>query len=92
MTNEEAVVEIANSILRLRQSFRRLGLQPPKAIELSNHEDGDRLRCMAPRDMLQFNADMGGGADPEWVANICGVEVRYPGQWRARERGGRDLV
>lgn len=92
MTNEEAWVDLANSILRMRRSFVRLGLQPPKAIELASHKDGDRLRCCTPGDLVRFDPGMGRHDDPEWVATICGTEVRYPGHWRARERGGRDLV
>lgn len=92
MTNEEAWVDLANSILRLRRSFVRLGLQPPKAIEVATYEDGMRLKSRTPGDLVRFDPGMGRHDDPEWVGTVCGTELRFPGKWRARERGGRDLV
>lgn len=88
---EDAFIEIANAITMLRRAFMRAGLRPPKAIELETHEDGDRLRLSLPRDMLVAEPRMT-DRGPQWVCSIVGLDIHYPGQWRARERGGIDFV
>jgi hypothetical protein len=91
-TGYDPMREICNAILRLRAAFKCAGMDAPVLIELGKHEDGDRLRYVMPRDMLLAQPQITDKPDPEWVCNIVGMEVRYPGRWRARQRGGRDFV
>ncbi|NLS27973.1 hypothetical protein S2M10_29750 [Sphingomonas sp. S2M10] len=86
---DEAFLDLCNSVHRLRRSFIRLGLKPPKSIEVADYDDGMKFRAMSPGELVQTYPALGRNDDPEWCANVVGVEVRMPGQWRARERGGR---
>lgn len=91
-TGYEAMREICNAILHLRRAFIQAGMKPPVSLEIADREDGMRLRYVMPADMIAAQPQMTSKDDPEWVANIVGMEVRYPGQWRARLRGGRDFI
>lgn len=89
---EEQIRAIGEAILKLRKAFLTAGLKPPVSIELGHHVDGTKLRCLLPPDLYLSQPQITDSPDPQWVCNIMGMEVRYPGQWRARERGGRDFV
>lgn len=91
-TGYEAMREICNAILHLRRAFIQAGMKAPVSLELGDREDGMRLRYIIPDDMIAVQPQMTGRNDPEWVCNIVGMEVRYPGAWRGRERGGRDFI
>lgn len=89
---EEHIYAIGNAILKLRRAFIDAGISPPVSIELGDWEAGDKLRCYIPRELFHAQARMTDKPDPEWACNIMGMEVRYPGRWRDRERGGRDFI
>lgn len=89
--SEEAFQDIAGAIGRLRHAFLKHNMQPPKSIELGSIDDGYAFRHYMPKNMVMIEPRQSGD-DPEWVCNIMGMEVRFPGQWRSRERGGRDFV
>jgi hypothetical protein len=90
--SDEAFTDIANAILRLRRAFLKHHMEPPKSIELATIDEGHRFRYYMPKDMVMMTPRQPSGNDPEWVCTIAGMEVRFPGQWRAREKGGRDFV
>ena len=94
MPKEDDFSTIAEAIVRLRHAFLRAGFSAPKSIELGTYEDGTRFRSLAPSDMMQFNPDAmaKGIAQPEWVGNFYGVEVRMPAQWRADIKGKRHAI
>lgn len=92
MEQREPFDEIANAIHRLRIAFKKLGLEPPVAIELSSIRDGDKFRHLMTRDMILAQPRMGVEQnDPEWVCHIVGIEVRMPAAWRQELKGGRVL-
>lgn len=84
--SEQAFQDIAGAIHRLRAAFKRHGLEPPKSIELGSHEDGDRMRHYMPRDLVLAQPKFTDLPDPRWVCNIIGMEIHWPGKWRAYER------
>lgn len=88
--DERAFSEIATALMRLNAMFRKAGLQPVKSLELGSHEDGDRLRAYLPRHMVVPEPrQLTDAPNPEWVCNIVGVEVRFPGRWREYETAHR---
>jgi hypothetical protein len=89
--NDDAFRDIANAVMRLRHAFLRHGFEPPSAIELGSHENGDRLRYALPRDLVVAQPRMDKD-DPEWCFDFQGVEFRYPAHWRSTKRGGREAV
>jgi hypothetical protein len=90
---DDAFTDLANAVLRLRGAFLKHGLTPPKAIELGSFEDGARLRATVDNNLVHFDPGMGrSDSNPDMVGNLCGVEIRYPAKFRARERGGFDVI
>ena len=91
MTDQDTFHEIADAVHRLRRAFIRAGMKAPVSIELGSHEDKHRFLYVMPRDLVlaQPRFDK---PHPEWVANIMGMEVRMPAQWRITGKGGRGLV
>lgn len=90
--SREAFEDIANALMHLRAAFIKHHMKAPKCIELATRKDGDILRYMLPMDMIYTQPEIGRRDDPDIVMNIVGFEVRYPAQFRARERGGFDIV
>jgi hypothetical protein len=90
--SEQTLNDIADALHRLRRAFIRHGLNPPVSVELATYEDGERLRYSLPRNLIITQPTLTDAPDPRWCCNIVGVELLWPGKWRARERGGRDLV
>jgi hypothetical protein len=91
--SDEAFTDIANAVLRLRHAFLKHNLNPPASLELASHDDAAKLRDMLPREMVMATPSMGNDpARPDIVFPVCGVEMRYPAEFRARERGGFDIV
>ena len=88
---DEAFREIADAVYRLQRAFIRAGMKAPVSIELAAIDDSDRFRYTMPRDLVMAQPCMDKN-DPEWVANIMGMEVRMPARWRADRKGGRTLV
>lgn len=84
--SEQAFQDIASALHRLRAAFVRYGMKPPISVELGSHDDGYRLRSYMPRDLVSAQPRMTDKPDPEWVCNIIGVELRWPGRWRAYMR------
>jgi hypothetical protein len=89
---EKTFDDIANALMRLRAAFKRHGLECPVALELKTRRDGDHLRHMVGRDMTYSQPQMGRGQNPDIVINLVGFEIRYPAEFRARERGGFDIL
>jgi hypothetical protein len=90
---EEAFADIMNAIARLRIAFLKHNLSAPISIEIGSLRDGDALRHLMPRDMFLAQPRMGETKqDAEWVANIQGVEIRMPAQWRRELNGKTHLV
>jgi hypothetical protein len=74
---------IIEAIRTLNHEFRIAGLKPPAAIELASRDDGDRLRMMAPRDLVGDSRFVKVDAQTGLLANecqICGTVVRWPGK------------
>ena len=91
-TKDEAFSDIFNALMRLRAAFQRHNMEPPKAIELATIEDGARFRHSISKDMVMLQPMMGNNpARPDLVCNVCGIEVRFPARFRAREGGGFDI-
>ena len=91
MTDQDTFHEIADAVHRLRRAFIRAGMKAPASIELGSIEDKDRFLHAMPRDLVLAQPHLD-KPHPEWVANIMGMEVRMPGQWRVNSNGGRGLV
>ena len=87
--DEAAFKEVMNAMQRLRVAFLKCGMNVPVSIELGTVRDGDIFRHRMPREYVLAQPRMGETkADAEWVANMFGIEVRMPAQWR-RERDGK---
>lgn len=89
-TREEIFTDIAEAIYRLRRAFKKHHLEAPVAIELGSHEDMMRLRDCVPAEYLNVGPML--LERPSLVANIAGVDIVAPAQFRARKRGGFDVV
>lgn len=92
MSDDEAFTDIANAIGRLRIAFLKHNLTPPKSIELGDHDAGDRFRHAVGTNMVLTQPRLEGRDDPELVCHFMGIEIRYPGHWRALRGGGRELI
>lgn len=90
---DDAFDDVFNAIANLRIAFMRHGIEPPKSIELSTYKDKDIFLHKMPRDMVLAQPRMGETRkDAEWVANIMGVEIRMPAQWRTDLDGRSKLT
>lgn len=92
--DEDAFTEIANAILHLRIAFQRCGFQAPKSIELASHDDGFRMRHILPREMIMATPAQGlrNEDDTDVLFPVCGVELRYPAQFRRLQRGRTETL
>lgn len=86
-----AADDIIDAVYRLRIAFKKHGMEPPVAIELGAPKDGSIFRHLMTREMIHSDPRMGVDKDnPAWVANVMGIEVVMPAEWRS-ERGGKIL-
>lgn len=90
--DEHAFTEIANAVLHLSNTLRRCGFEPPRAIELASHKDGYRMRHILPRDLIIATVAENRDGGDDVLFNICGVEFRYPAQYRRQHSGGFDTA
>lgn len=93
MSDQQAFDEIADAINRLRRAFLRNGMKAPVSIELGDKRDKDAFVYLMPRDLVMTQVrTWHDPANPELVANIFGVEVRMPAQWRLKRDGGKEAL
>jgi hypothetical protein len=90
---DAAFSDIMNAIAKLRIAFLKHHMDAPISIELGSIRDGDAMRYLMPKDMFMATMRMGETPqDAEWVANIQGIEIRMPAQWRRGHDGKLHLA
>lgn len=91
--DDRAFEDIADALYRLRVAFKKHGMEAPVSIELGSYRDKDAFLYLMPRDLVLAQPRMGETQqDAEWVANVMGIEVRMPAQWRVEFGKGSRLV
>lgn len=94
MSDHDAVFDdILQAFYQLRKAFIKNNMKPPISIELGCQKDADYLRYAMPKDLFLAQPRMGDTKqDAERVANILGIELRLPAQWRRDQRGKDHLL
>ena len=93
MSDQKAFDEIADAVHRLRRAFLQHGMEAPVSIELGSIRDKNRFLGLMPTDLIRAQArTWHDPARPELVANMLGMEIRMPAQWRRLENGGKVVL